>query len=313
MEYGILVIKPDGMEPYIRNLIIDKLQTAKLEVIESYTQKLSYYQAREMFFTSAFDVSEYYSYLSSGNMQILLVKGDYAISKLRNIKYEIRENFLCEKSMKNILHTCDTGNEYKMQFTKLFSHLRYEEHLLFADMHVPLEKYIKQINSNQWLQAKGIIIRDKELKQDLRDLPCSPNDLVGIKAECEFEGKTISIICYFRTQEQWYLKAKHLAVGDDTSIDMFVRTANDVKGVCIIDYLPFPFFEHSTVASLKERGVRGFKVFDSRYSLEQIERIKYFVQYKYKMLYTGGSNSLDMMTIDQEIYQRVLNMFKDEN
>lgn len=312
MEYGILVIKPDGMNQYVKQLLEEELHAFDLSVVESYSERITQHQARKIFSTNAFDEEKYYSYLSGGSIQISLIKGDYAISKLRDIKYKIRKKFLCEKSMKNILHTSDTGNEYRIQLERLFPNLKYQDYRLYADLHVPLKMYMLQKNNTYWKEQDAIVIEQGELNSNLQNFNYFKKGLIGIKTECVFKGKTIPIISYLKEQEDWYKKAQQLIMSD-VVIDKFMETVMEVESICIVDYLPFEFYEHSSVSELQQCGVRGFKIFDWRYSMQQIERIRYFVQYKYKMLITGGSNSLDekLLTIDQELYEKMVSKLKD--
>lgn len=313
MEHGIIVIKPDGVMQNIIPLVQVKLQEYNLRIINSYTCKLSYGQAVDIFNSNAFNQDEFYAYLSSGPIEIWLVKGDFAIFKLQKIKYEIRKNFLCEKEMKNLLHTSDTGNEYKFQFNKLFPDLLYDDYPLYADLHISFERFVKIYKKLNTLSRIGIIIEQSQLKNAyVLDSRFPKDSLIGIKIGCTYQGKKLSLIGYFLSKDEWIYKARSLT--NSKSVQDISHSIIDAGGVCIADYVPYSYFDHSFVMRLKEYGVKGFKVFDLRYSINQIERVRYFVQYKYKMLYTGGSNSFDCMplTIDKIIYQKLVSEIKNE-
>lgn len=308
MEYGILVIKPDGLDQSIVEVIEKELDNNELKVIASYSLKLTEKEAEKIFNTNAFDPDAYYSYLCSGALKILLVQGSFAISKLQKIKYKVRTFFHCDKCMKNLLHTSDTGNEYKFQFQMLFPNLRYEEYPLFADMHIPLEKHLI---SGKHTNPGGIVIDSNNLKELKHKFALPYSGLIGVKTDCRWYQHSIPIICYIRSTDDWCYKLHNLTTSP-VSAEQYIQDAALINGVCIVDYLPFEMFSHELVSELKDMGIGGFKVFDLRYSLQQIERVRYFVQYRYKLLYTGGSNSFDgsLLTVDQEMYQRLLNKLK---
>lgn len=311
MEHGILVIKPDGTDYFIKKTIEDKIVKANLNIIEEYQAKLTFSQAREFFNTNSFDETEYYSYLSGGDMIFFLIRGDYAISKLRNIKYEIRKKNFCQKSMKNLVHTCDTGNEYKNQLAFFFPNYNYVDYKLYADLHIPLQKYLTDFPNNASNSPNGIIINLNILNQKLCTISFPKQGLIGIRTYCKFGCIKIPLICYLKPTDDWYCKSLNL-LGNNSKIESFCQKVKEINGLCIVDYIPFRFWSHDFVSQLKQIGVDGFKIYDLRYSSEQLEKIKYFVEYRYKMLFTGGSNSSDMLplTIDQEIYEKIISGFK---
>lgn len=310
MEHGILVVKPDGNTPIINAQIEAALHEANLKIIEQFSLKFTFEQAKNIFSTTTYCYDDYYSYLSSDYVQIMLIRGNYAISKLQEIKYAIRRSNMCEKNMRNLIHTSDTGNEYKLQFQKLFPHLKYNNYLLFADLHIPyfwLRHDVKELP-----QHGGIIINSDDFQEACRyNFP--PNMLIGIRTNCCYSNYNLPIISYFLANADWRYRGKQLLF-NNTSLNKLVKKTKEIGGVCIVDYMPFPFFSHETVSNIKNLGVSGFKVFDLRYSLSQIEKIRYYVKYKYKMLATGGTNPIDgsVLTVDQEIYSQLVSRINYE-
>ncbi len=306
MEYGIIVIKPDGLQERIDYLVEKEICAVELKVVLSYVHKFTYDQVQTIFTTTAFGKEEYYTYLAAGNMKVILVQGDYAIAKLRSIKYSIRKQFCCEKNMKNLLHTSDTGNEYKLQFQQLFPMLKYDEYPLFANMHVPFDEHMEQKVLEEKVYISGIIIDQNNIKNAYEKLRCLSSGMIGIRGRFEYANRILSAICYLDVQDNWYAKVQNMKFSKITIKD-FSKNVKEVNGICIIDYQPFLFYNHDIISGLKTVGVDGFKVFDSRYSIEQIEKIRYFVQYRYKMLFTGGSSFVDksLLTIDQETFENL--------
>jgi len=100
MEYGIIVIKPDGLQERIDYLVEKEICAVELKVVLSYVHKFTYDQVQTIFTTTAFGKEEYYTYLAAGNMKVILVQGDYAIAKLRSIKYSMWST-KCKKRAKS--------------------------------------------------------------------------------------------------------------------------------------------------------------------------------------------------------------------
>lgn len=118
-EYGIIIIKPDG----IKCKIIEELQISisnhHLEIVKIKEACLNKEQVYE-FFVTPFDKLKYAEYISSNKCIIILVYGYMTGYKLFHIKYNLRRKHgFSNKDMENLIHASDPGNEYFMQF-KLF-------------------------------------------------------------------------------------------------------------------------------------------------------------------------------------------------
>lgn len=299
MEHGILVVKPDGLTMGINETLQEYLTDAKLELVSSYVTRLSFETAKKTFYTSVFDRNIYYDYLCSGKVYIALLKGNYAISKLRDIKYKIRKFYNCEKTMTNLLHTSDTANEYKSQLEVLFPDHNYYDYKLYGDLHVLYKD--RSVIPKHLEHRVALIFNDvRSFYNNLRYV--SKESLIGIRSKFCYGDIEIPVIGYFAFNKGLFAVFEMVKTNE---LAEYVQAVHKYDGLTIVDYVPYEIYSREFVLGLKSIGVDGFKLYDDRYTLKQIEFLRYLVQYKNKMLYTGGSYDSGpplSLTIDEETF-----------
>ncbi len=288
------------------------LKLDKLEVVDSYEEYFNIQDASNIFTSVCGD--DYFKYLSEDKVIVGLVKGKSSLALTRNIKYELRERFSCSNNMRNLLHTSDNPLEYRRQFLRLFPGKNYMEYQLEADLHVNWSKNnIEHLLTSTNISTIGIIFQNfkfESLHRNVSEIAENFKKIyVGLKLHIPYKDIDLGVIAYFQN-------GKYTSIARDCSfmnLDTFVCWAHEKGAIVIIDYLPFDIYSRKFVLELKEKGVDGFKIYDNRYDLKMQEFLTYLVKYKYKMIYTGGSNELEnsgSLSIDQEIVANFEKEFK---
>lgn len=119
LEYSIIMLKPDGYEMDLRTEIIQQLNKLEFEVVEQFELMLSAKDVKNNFLHPT---DEYIEYLTKGLVKIFLVKGYNPHIKLYEMKKKIRKKYGVDKSVRNLIHTVDEGNEYHKFLECFFNH-----------------------------------------------------------------------------------------------------------------------------------------------------------------------------------------------
>lgn len=116
-EYGILLLKPDAEWRGLEERLPALLQEFGLDVVERIARNLDPEIVPSL--THRRD-PETLSYLSSGSVQILLVRGRDALERTYRLKHRAREALGVHNEIHNLVHACDAGNEMALFLRTFF-------------------------------------------------------------------------------------------------------------------------------------------------------------------------------------------------
>ncbi|MCM3444725.1 nucleoside-diphosphate kinase [Metabacillus halosaccharovorans] len=299
-EYGIIMLKPDGIVQGIEEILLKRIRNENLTVV--YTNKviLTEQQVLENF-TSPFDKYNYARYLTSGEIKAYLIRGENAGHKLRLIKFKIRADYgYSSKNMRNLIHNSDSGTEYYKQFKLFFQELDPLLHSSYADMYINKAQYnenlfsllikLEEKSSISWI---GIIYDKYDLILDIKRFYQKERNIgiiLGIRNSFVIKGQNVKLIGYFPKSFQ-QLPAS-LYDNNFPEASSFINYVKKLGGIVILDFLPVIGINVDLLKMLKKLGVTGVHVFDSRRSLREVESIEDVVENEAKLTFSGGSGVL---------------------
>ncbi|MBZ5762311.1 hypothetical protein LAV84_23940 [Rhizobium sp. VS19-DR104.2] len=134
MDFGILMIKPNGFAPQVLSEINKQLSTADLTTQHQTDVQLTVDEARRI---SLYRDEAYIRWLTSTPVRFILVRGVSPIDKLYLLKKRVREKFNAGLTKRNLLHSSDEGTEYSNLLSIGFPHLKPQLYCNSSDMLVP--------------------------------------------------------------------------------------------------------------------------------------------------------------------------------
>lgn len=327
-EYGIVVLKPDGIERGVLGLLVSMLEENNLSLITTKEIHMKYEDVIKTIRTR-FDNDKYAKYMSKSKVIALLVYGEYAVGKLIDIKQTIRGKFgLSSNDMKNLIHSPDCGNEYYEHFNYLFPELSVAQYGLYADVTVKqcdtdeetLGK-LHKLNETSSLSVVGILFEYGKNSSLIQTYNASPGKnlqlLAGIVKECVYKNENMNFIGYLPPKNQTITFDQNDILDD--SAECFISWVKRNRGVCILDYRPFNSDSEQLIINLKDEGIDGAVVYDPRFSQEEMAQLEVIVEDDLGLLLTGGTNgclaigelAVDRTTFDK--FTKVMNSKSIDN
>lgn len=136
MEYGIIVLKPDGNTEECYKECLKFAKARGLTKVMTKELILSSKDVNNNFY-NGHNKKLYAQYLGSSKVKIILFSGENTEYKLYKIKLLLREKFgNCSNEMMNRFHTPDNGCEYYRQFTLFFPELDIRKFSFYADLDI---------------------------------------------------------------------------------------------------------------------------------------------------------------------------------
>ncbi len=133
-EYGVFIVKPDGVEQGIHREFINSLVVNKVKIIDVRRKKLARSEVQEGFFT-AYD--EYARYLTEGDSIGIFeqIISENCYDYIYDLKMDFRSKHSVSKNtMKNLVHSSDDGLEYYLQRNIFFKEYNNSRYCLSSDL-----------------------------------------------------------------------------------------------------------------------------------------------------------------------------------
>ena len=136
-EYSILMLKPNACFEEFINDVFDNLKKLNLEVIYEKKILLTIDDINKCFLHK--DI-EYVKYITSGDVIFYIVYGYDAHEKLYKMKHYLRKKFHVTNTIKNLIHSTDSGNEYHMWLGYFFPELESKKYSNSGDFNVLINR-----------------------------------------------------------------------------------------------------------------------------------------------------------------------------
>lgn len=298
-EYGLAIIKPDGVKKEINSLLEEMLEKEKLETVVIKKVKLLKEEVMNNF-TSDFDIEKYSNYISSGDITGYLVKGHYSGQILRDLKQKLRLKFgYTSIDMENLIHTADNGNEYNFQFKLIFPELNISEYSKFADMNLKFDgninnllKDLENLNDNSNLSWIGITLKHEDLTAlEYIEDKYSFGMLIGIVKEFQVLSNKVNIIGYIEPE----LLKNDKIVSKLTEIDNLSDYSSLIQqnnGITVLDYIVQERIDLTLLNTLKSMGVSAVTIYDPRRTMSEVEALEELVEDGAQLSFSGGSGGM---------------------
>lgn len=129
-RYSIGYLKNDCLERGLTETVIGAIRNNHLEIIEMKNMVIDETLINELrpYAYGKEYINSRNETLRGGNITVLLVKGDNAISRLNSIKREIRSKFAIDL-FRNVLHSADTFGEFLFELNLLFPEVNFKINL----------------------------------------------------------------------------------------------------------------------------------------------------------------------------------------
>lgn len=279
MEHVLIMIKPGQHKKNIHEELMYELESHKLEVCKIKTTYLTKKQVDQNFST-LLNRNEYAEYLSSGLVDIFIVKGDCAIDKAKKVKNKIRAKYsVSSKMIKNLIHSSDEGLEYYLQFTCCFPEYDIRHFPGYADM-------LASFPCNTGLMRAHIC----DATVDMADI----QQLHLFVRPYE--------ICVNRSHTQCLLYSKEICyIPAFKCIEECIEAAKEKQGFVVVDLFGAEVTD-SMMTQMQKKGVIAAIAFDSRYCLDYSKDLQEIIE-NCGLLAIGGSFTLSdsgLITISEK-------------
>ncbi len=289
MDYALYLIKPDGIDAGIQNVLHRKCadKAFHIEVEESFRirpQDISY------LFNTGFLNDAYTRYLTSTEVIVGVCSGIDAFEWLASLKYEIRKECGKLEAMCNLLHTCEPGLEQMRQMNHFFPEWVNNGWGPTADMYIPIYRHshshkLEEIISKTNLEYVGIILTEKG--NDLADIVIpGVKVFYGVQLFSRVTEHTVPLLLYFQHKSQAE-EAFQFNYYDTNSIINYV---NQTHGVIIAGYFQYRLFSRELLVNLT--GINGIYLFDPTYAYYELNDIEHWSVVTKNMIPLGGSHGI---------------------
>lgn len=314
MEYGLVLLKPDGMKQEVKHKLSNYFDVHRLEVEDVVKRKLSRQQVMDNFESYPFDKMLYASYLADKEIIAYLVKGENIYQKLKMLKVSLRGEYGLDRTiMNNLIHTAAAGNEYCIQYKLFFNEVSLVSRTLFADWCVPLHKGINEehiTRSNLSVMALVSeqyedIVRMTRLIAGIKQLTIIPT----LRREFTWNGYQYGVLIHLPPS---FNEVEHeLSLPLDSEPNTLLRWGNDQRGVVMLDYAPFSRVDHHSLLQFKLMGLHGVLVYDPRRSIYEVQSLEEMLESIGGMLVSAGTNGqlpLGEVALDQSESSKMLKL-----
>lgn len=319
-EFGIAVVKPDGLKKGVLSQLYSEIERNGLKITFQKKVKL---QKEDIFqnFITDFDLDVYADYLSSDCLIVLLVSGDSAAYTLRQIKLSLRKGYgFSSEDMMNLIHTVDHGNEYFYQFRLFFPELCPTKYSGYADMNYTcdiqndeeiLEKllFIERETNLSWL---GYIVKSnfksKAIGQFYQMTQYSTLGIIlGLKHKFFLNNNPINLIGYLPPA---LIELPNLPSIILENTKEFIKWITDFGGTVVLDYLPLHQYTLDLLLMLKDQGLRGVVIYDPRRTLHETIQLEDLIECETKMFFSGGTGGIldaAQLSIGKRDFSKLMN------
>lgn len=285
MEHAIILLKPSPIIEFLHRYLINQFQVYNLTVLSNKTIHLTFEQV-DLFFTTLYNKRDYIKYMTSGNIDVFLIKGDNAIHKAKLIKKQIRSNYgVTRFDLQNLVHSSDEGLEYYLQFCCLFPERNVKNHSGFADAAMDSKAF-----------GKDSFLTFAVNKHESKTIQI---EYYGFKKDLIYRNIPLGVVSYFNTLQPIY------------SNDLFsvVNETVEKGGIVALMAMPIVQYTDEFIKDLSSIGIKAAFVFDKRFTLEESKNLQDYLN-KYDIVPLGGSfNSYTPFEIS--ISENTYNRFKD--
>lgn len=285
MEHVLMLIKPGRQRKGILEELMYELNSNKLDICMTKTMRLSREQV-EVNFSTLLNKDVYIDYMTSGLVDVFIIKGIHAIEKAKIIKNKIRKNHMVDSKMiNNLIHSSDEGLEYYLQFTCCFPNVNIKLFTGYADM---LATYGNKLSSMQ-----AVICDPTVDVQSVKYFRLCVNSY-------EIVINQSIVRCLLYTKESYNKVSLRY-------IEECVYISNLNQGFVAVDLFGVDNAK-ITIEQLHKKGVIAVNVFDSRYGLDDSKDLQEIIN-EYNMTPIGGSNLLlntGLITISENTFTEIL-------
>jgi len=285
MEHALMLIKPGRHRKGILEELTYELNSHKLDICMTKTMHLSREQV-EVNFSTLLNRDEYIDYMTSGLVDVFIIKGIHAIEKAKIIKNKIRKKHMVDSKMiNNLIHSSDEGLEYFLQFTCCFPNVNIKLFTGYADMLATDENKLSSMQAvicDPTVDAHSVkysrfFVHSYEVFVNQSIVRC----LTYTKRSCNKASFKYVEECVYESKENQGFVAIDLFGVDNTKI---------------------------AIEQLPEKGVIAANVFDSRYCLDDSKDLQEIIN-EYDLISIGGSYMLSntgLITISENTFTEIL-------
>lgn len=302
-EYVLLIVKPDGVKKKITDDAVTFFETKGLKEVFRNRKKLAR-QFVESSFSAKCQIEDLQDYLSSGDSDAVLLKGENAYDIVRLGKVEYRKEKNVNGEIENMIHSPEAGNEYVRQFSYFFPQLNGMYYCMYADfLAKPFycedrQEFIDAlIGYDSRTNSKLVYVFQEDEFENYRQhfneyIKCTQRNewLFGIEYLCEMHSKTISIIGYYKAAdvEKTVVSSKN----KKCQVTEQIKRIRDNFGIAYIGFSrDIMNISDEEVQELKENGVLGIVLYHPNYTVGETSIIRErFLPQGYLM--GGGSGGI---------------------
>lgn len=325
-EYTLLLIKPDGVE---KNMVDEAVKYFKeMGMIEARRSRriISKRYASEIF-TSKYLDDIFIDYMSRGESEAVLFKGNNAYDIMRISKVELRKKLGVDGEIENVVHSPEAGNEYERQLHYFFPDIYHLVYCMYADMYVKVSfcnvttAFLDSLcDYDQSTNSKLIyIFQNDEIdfyRSDFEryiELQGKINWIFGIEYNVIFDGKIMKVVVYYRTTD-----IANIVVDDGEALPI-ENVLDQIKSNHGVPYLGFSKLitelDEVSVKKLLYMGIIGVVTYHPMYSIKETELIrgKFLPQ---GFVIAGGSGGIadpGTYSISYSIVEQLYTKLTEEN
>lgn len=130
-EYGILMLKPDGVRAGLQFDLSSALSHHSVEIVRRERVSLT---AADVFNHFLHPTDDYISYLLESPVEVFLVRGIDPHRVIYELKQNIRIQHRCLDKMRNLVHGADEGNEFHSMLHRFFPDLEASHYCSSVDL-----------------------------------------------------------------------------------------------------------------------------------------------------------------------------------
>lgn len=283
MEHALILIKPGKHREDILEELMYDFKANKLDICMTKTMNLSRKQV-EIYFSTLLNRDEYIDYMTSGLVDVFIVKGNHAIEKAKIIKNNIRNKHMVDsKIINNLIHSSDEGLEYYLQFTCCFPDINIKLFSGYADM-LALATDENKLSSMQAMICNQTA--DTHSKKHFR---------LCVHSYEVFVNQSI-VRCLLYTNEKCD-KASF------KNVEECVYESQVNKGFVAVDLFGVDNIK-IIIEQVQKKGVIAVNVFDSRYCLDSSKDLQEIIE-EHGLISIGGSYMLfdaGLITISENTF-----------
>lgn len=121
-EKTLVIIKPDAFNRRADEMILKKIQSQGVDVLDTFEGVLSRKEVEENYKQHAGKsfFREWIDFMVSGKSKTLSVGGEDAISKMHKVKKEVRMKYAPDEKRYNLMHTSDDSESARREIENIF-------------------------------------------------------------------------------------------------------------------------------------------------------------------------------------------------